>query len=153
MRTPPVSSAALYVRPKSLREISVLASKPARLLPNGSVAMPMNSVARTTERVTPLIVRSPVTAKSSPEAATEVEVNVQTGFFSTSQKSALLRWPSRSGLPVLMDAASSSALTEELSMSSPTVTTAVGTARLPRTLEMPAWRTVKVAEVWVGSAV
>jgi len=151
--TPPVSRAAFHVRSKSLREISVDASKPARELPKGSVAMPANSVRRTTERVTPLMVRSPVTAKSSPSAATEVAANVQTGFFSASQKSALVRWASRSGFPVLTEAASISALTEESSMLSPTTREPETTARVPRTLEMPAWRTVKLAEVWVGSTV
>jgi len=57
--TPPASSAAFQVRPKSLREIVVLASKPARVLPNGSTATPLNSVASSTDCVTPWIVRSP----------------------------------------------------------------------------------------------
>ncbi|CPU67640.1 Uncharacterised protein [Mycobacteroides abscessus] len=39
----------------------MVASKPARGLPNGSVAVPANSVSSSTGLVTPLIVRSPAT--------------------------------------------------------------------------------------------
>src|SRR5687768_13158181 len=58
-RTPPASRTAFQVRPKSLRLMVVSAETPARVLPKGSTATPLNSVSRDTGRVTPLMVRSP----------------------------------------------------------------------------------------------
>src|SRR2546429_8648638 len=60
---PPVSRATFQVRPKSLRLICVLASKPTV---SGAPGMgifprPVSSVSSTTSRVTPRIVRSPIT--------------------------------------------------------------------------------------------
>src|SRR3954463_4432835 len=65
-RTPPVSRAALKLMPQSLRLIVVDPSNPIRVLPNGSIAEPAYSKGIVTECVTPLIVRSPVIAHSSP---------------------------------------------------------------------------------------
>src|SRR5699024_8122009 len=57
--TPPVSRAAFQVRSNSLRETSVLAEKPTREAPKGSVAAPLYSTSRAAGLVTPLMVRSP----------------------------------------------------------------------------------------------
>ncbi len=80
-----------------------------------------------------------------------VDVKVHVGLFSASQKSALRRWLSRFSSPVLTDAASSSAVTAVDSRSSPTVMVPAVMASVPRTLEMPAWRTVKPTSEWPGS--
>ncbi|CPU67641.1 Uncharacterised protein [Mycobacteroides abscessus] len=74
-----------------------------------------------------------------------VDVNVHVGLFSASQKSALRRWLSRFSSPVLTDAASSWAVTDVDSRSSPTVIVPSVIARVPRTFEIPAWRTVNDA--------
>ena len=67
--------------------------------------------------VTPCNVKSPVRTKFSPLGLTEVEVNVAVGNFSTSKKSAVLRWPSRCSLSVVMDATSISALSYSMTSS------------------------------------
>ena len=59
-RTPPVSSAALKFTPQSLRLMTARPSKPARWLPYGSVARPVNSKSTLTGSVVSLMVRSPV---------------------------------------------------------------------------------------------
>src|SRR5690606_17901198 len=78
-RTPPVSSAAFQVRPNSLRESSVLAEKPTRGLPNGSVAAPLYSTSRAAGLVTPLMVRSPCTVNSGPVPSTRRPTKVHVG--------------------------------------------------------------------------
>ena len=62
-RTPPASSAAFQLTPKSLRLIVVAPSNPIRVLPYGSTAVPVYSKSTLTAFVTALIVRSPVTRK------------------------------------------------------------------------------------------
>src|ERR1019366_1518891 len=57
---PPVSSAALKLTPKSLRSISPEAVNSRRWLPHGSWMTPSNWTSRTTGRVTPWMVSSPV---------------------------------------------------------------------------------------------
>ena len=58
--TPPVSRAAFQLMPQSLRLMVVAPSKPARMLPYGSLAAPVNSKSIVTGFVTSLMVRSPV---------------------------------------------------------------------------------------------
>src|SRR3546814_1571699 len=64
------------------------------MLPNGSWAEPVNSKGTVTGLVTPLMVRSPVTAQSSPSRSTLVETNVMDGWVATSKQSSLARWQS-----------------------------------------------------------
>ena len=64
--TPPASMAPFQFTPKSLRLIFVVAVKPARSPPQGSLARPSNSTSRTTGFVTSRMVRSPVSFHSSP---------------------------------------------------------------------------------------
>src|SRR5262249_34886061 len=52
-RTPPVSRATFQVRPKSSRSTSVVAEKPARRPPHGSLVQPRYSTSSVTGRVTP----------------------------------------------------------------------------------------------------
>jgi len=67
--------AAFQVRPQSDRLIAVVAVKPALVLPHGSAWTPSNSRSKVTERVTPLMVRSPVIESED----TEVETKVSSG--------------------------------------------------------------------------
>jgi len=85
-RMPPVSSAAFQFRPNSLRLILVLAARPRRVFPQGSLAGGVGpSTVNTTLRVTPRIVSSPATANSpSPTRLMRVELNDSVGTFSTS---------------------------------------------------------------------
>ena len=104
--TPPVSSAAFQVRPKSLRLTSTLPDRPTRSLPNGSRAAPSYSKSMTTGLVTSLMVRSPATRRMSASGeVTSVEAKRMVGYFSTSKKSPERRWPSRSALLVSMESA------------------------------------------------
>ena len=80
----PPSSGMLKSTPKSLRLISVVASKPMRWPPHGSVSRPRNSTSSSTGRVTPLMVSSPLAEVPS----NEVELNVIGPVFSPSKKSA-----------------------------------------------------------------
>ena len=73
----------------------------------------------------------------------EVEVKVSSGNCSTSKKSALRTWPSRLASPESKLAAWMVAVTEERSRVSPRSAVAATSVNLPRTLLMPAWRTVK----------
>src|SRR5690625_1974829 len=98
--TPPPSRATFQVRPKSLREMEVVAENEARVSPLGPVAAPPNSADRVTGLVTPLMVRSPLTVKSSSSPVMEVVTKVHSGFLSASQKSADTRCSSRCLLPV-----------------------------------------------------
>src|SRR5437016_360076 len=64
---PPASKAAFQVRPKSFRLIRVVAESPIRVFPHGSFCAGLGpSTSKTTFRVTPRIVRSPLTF-SSPQ--------------------------------------------------------------------------------------
>ncbi len=105
-RMPPASRATFQVRPKSLRLIVVSPENPARVLPHGSATMPSVSTAIVTDRVTSLTVRSPTSTKSSPSMRTSRETNESFGNASTSRKSPLRTWVSRSALPVSTLAAS-----------------------------------------------
>ena len=80
-----------------------------------------------------------------------METNVHWPNFSTSKKSPLLRWPSRLASPVLTVDGSSVTETAVVARSSPTVTVPSVTATVPRTLEMPACRTVNAASVCEAS--
>ncbi len=70
----------------------------------------------------------------SARAFTEVDVKVIVGKCSTSKKSALLRWASRSSLPVLKLAASISTSTWDSSGSSAIVIRPRTSLNRPRTL-------------------
>jgi len=129
------------------------ASNPARAAPKASTAEPVYSRERSTGLVTPAMVRSPVTTKSLPSALTDVEVKDQVGLTSVEKKSALWRWASRLASPVLRAVASRTAVTDELSTSSPMTIVPSVTGTVPRTLEMPAWRTVNPACVCEPSMV
>src|ERR1035437_10110456 len=60
--TPPVSSAEFQVRPKSFRLILVVAERPMRVLPQGSLPGALGpSTAKVTGLVMPCMVRSPFT--------------------------------------------------------------------------------------------
>ena len=61
-RKPPVSSAAFHVRPKSFRLSVRLASKPARTLPHGSLAVPRYVTGIVISLATPRIVNVPTTS-------------------------------------------------------------------------------------------
>src|SRR5271156_70396 len=110
---PPASSAAFQVSPKSLRLIFVVAAKPMRVLPHGSfVAGDGPSTTNFTLRVTPLIVRSPVTTSSPSDfTAMCVDFNCIVGNCSTSKKSSAFRWASRPASSVWIDAISIAAST------------------------------------------
>src|SRR5581483_11966881 len=72
-RTPPASSATFQVSPNSLRLILVVAVAPMRRLPQGSRVSGVGpSTFSFTSRVTPRIVRSPVTSCSSPPGFTDL---------------------------------------------------------------------------------
>ena len=93
--------------PQSLRLILVLPSKPTRKLPHGSTDCPVFSNSIVTGFVVSLMVRSPVRTKSSsPFASALVLTKVIVGCFSTSKKSAVRTWASRSSFPVSTLAAS-----------------------------------------------
>ena len=152
--TPPVSSAEFHVRPKSFRLILVVAERPMRVLPQGSLPGALGpSTAKVTGLVMPCRVRSPVTAYSpSPVRFTAVDLKVMVGYFSASKKSGLLRWPSRWASPVLR---------VETSMVASTVDavgsvwfswkTPVKPVRLPLTLEIIMCFTLNSAAEWAGS--
>src|SRR5450756_2445845 len=100
---PPVSSAWFHVRPQFSRSIFVSAEKKARCPPKGSLICPLYSVFSVTGLVTPRIVRSPWIFQSSPPSRfTRLLVNVSSGNTSTSRKSGLRRWSSRSWVRVSM---------------------------------------------------
>lgn len=75
--TPPVSSTWFQVNPNSRRSIAVVALNAARSLPQGSFARPSCSTSSATSRVTPLMVRSPMTRSRSPAVrVTALDLNV-----------------------------------------------------------------------------
>jgi hypothetical protein len=87
-RTPPASSGAFQLTPQSLRLITTEPSKPARKLPNGSVAVPSKVNGIVTGFVTPRTVRSPVRSKlSSPVCSAAVDTKVISGYSSIARKS------------------------------------------------------------------
>src|SRR5579883_1207037 len=76
-RKPPAARATFQFRPKSLRLMLVWALNPATSLPNGVLPRPVISVSRTTSRVMPLMVRSPITRNLSlPARSTRVLLKV-----------------------------------------------------------------------------
>ncbi|MNN69138.1 hypothetical protein D3C81_1848990 [compost metagenome] len=83
--------------PKSFRLRVVLALKPARSPPHGSLPSPLNVALKVTGLVTPCRVRSPVTsAVFSPVDLTAVETNLASANLPTSRKSLLAMCLSRS---------------------------------------------------------
>ncbi len=76
-KTPPLSSAAFQVRPKSLRLIFVVADTATRVLPQGSLAGGVGpSAVKTTLRVTSRTVRSP-SMDSSPSRTTLIREDLK----------------------------------------------------------------------------
>src|SRR5437773_202275 len=135
--TPPASSAWFQVRPKSLRLIFVVACAPARVLPHGSFISGVGpSTSRTTGRVTPCRVRSPLTLyRPVPAGSILVETNVIFGYLATSRKSGLRRWLSRFSMCVSMLAGSISASIRERAGSDSLASTVPDTLpNWPRTL-------------------
>src|SRR5690625_1885593 len=145
-RKPPASRGAFQVSPKSSREISVVASKPARVIPKASTVWPPNSDWNSTCLVTPRMVRLPVNVNFSPSKPVAVrDSNFKTGWLATSKKSSPRRWLSRSSLRVLTDAAITSACTTEPSRFSVNSAEPEKSSKFPRTREIPAWRTLNIA--------
>ncbi len=124
----------LKFTPKSLRLISPLAEKPARVPPKGSGPKPLSSSLRVTGRVTSLMVRLPSSRKSPPSGRTPVDTNVMVGCFSTCRKSSLRTWLSRSLWLVVIEDASMVAFTADCSGSAPVVKVPSTFSNLPRTL-------------------
>jgi hypothetical protein len=90
-----------------LRSIVVVASNPALVRPNGSVATPLNVTASSISLDLSRIVRLPQSENSSPPLASiRVLSKVSFGKRSMSRKSGLRRWLSRSLLAVSIEAAS-----------------------------------------------
>src|SRR5439155_16010407 len=74
---PPASRAAFQVSPKSFRLIRFVAESPIRVFPHGSFCAGLGpSTSKTTLRVTPRIVRSPLTF-SSPSAFFDMTVELR----------------------------------------------------------------------------
>ena len=105
-----------------------------------------------TERVTPWIVRSPVSLNAGPLPVTPVELKVIFGYFAASRKSGDLRWASRWSSCVSIESTSSSTATA-LGMSVPAGTSIVPVSVLkrPRTFAMTMWRMTNSAAEWAGS--
>jgi hypothetical protein len=122
------------------------------LVADGETLAPSKSTSSVTGRVTSRTVRSPVTAQV-PEVpgSTLVERKVMVGYVSASKKSALRRWPSRSGLPVSRLATSSSTSTWDRSGWSSMVMVPDTSGKRPRTLVIMRWRPMNSTEVWAGS--
>src|SRR5690625_6434142 len=78
-------------------------------------------------------------------------MKVRLGWLSASKKSALRRWLSRSSLLVVIEAVCRFASKRRSSAFSSTVSDPESSTNWPRTREMPAWRMVKPAEVWLAS--
>ena len=135
-----------------MRLISVSPSKPILVLPHGSWLTPRSSNGTVTGLDTPLMVRLPVTLKTSPLRSTAVEVKVRVGFASTLRKSGDFRWASRSAFEVSMLAAwiVSWAL-DAPRFASSIVNWPSNSPKLPRTFATMAWRAVKAMLVWAGS--
>ena len=91
-------SGMLKSTPKSSRFISVLAEKPAWVLPSpGKTWTPSNYTAKLTGLAIPLMVRSPSTTYPSPSGAMERELKSIWGCCSIEKKSVERRCASRSG--------------------------------------------------------
>src|SRR5688572_11283350 len=151
--TPPASSAWFQVSPNSLRLIAVVAVKPTRWPPHGSVPLPTSSASSETSWVTPRMVRSPTrTKRLRPCGTTPVERKAIVGKLSMSRKSAERRWPSRWGSPVSMLAAPISALTdEEPRLASSRAMVPATFAKRPLTVENIMCLTASSTTEWEGS--
>src|SRR4030042_4644596 len=143
--TPPVSSTLFHVRPKSLRLIFAVPVAPRLKFPQGSLTSWVGPPAfQVSARVTPCIVRSPVTFnRSGPSFVTFFETKLMVGYLATSKKSAALRCSSLLAWPVFTEAASmvSSTFKLEISLSS-IVTAPFALVKSPFTLETMRWRTL-----------
>src|SRR6478609_8723524 len=143
-RNLPPSSAWFHFTPNSLRLIEVVASAPSLVWPHGSVAVPRNSAARSTDLVMPLMVRSPVITWPSPVSRIEVLTKWSSPPLVGSKKSAERRWASRCSLWVVIDELLIVTSTEESRMFSAVVIVPAKSVKLPRTL-LIRWRTEKPA--------
>ena len=143
------STVAFQLTPKSLRLSLPVTSKPVFWPPRPSLVKPFAVTVSVTGFVTPRIVRSPVTSYASlPFAAIFVDLNVISGNFAVSKKSAELRCLSRFGTPVSMLVASIFRSTE-LSSGFARSRTIVPSnfANWPPTFETK-WRTLNPISVW-----
>ena len=79
-------------------------------------------------------------------ASVEIAVDSKTalGCASVLKKSSECRWPSRSALPVEIEAMSMVAVTFESTMASPVTSVTSNVENEPLTFEMARWRTEKV---------
>ena len=73
------------------------------------------------------------------------------GNCSTSKNSSERRWPSRPSFLVLMEATSTVTSTEDWANCSAMTSWPSTAWKVPRTLEMPAWRTTKSTSEWAAS--
>ena len=80
-----------------------------------------------------------------------MDFKVKVGYFSSSRKSALWRWPSRISLPVEMLAACTVASTLEDSIESPMVMVPSNSLKWPRTFEATRCRATKSTLECTGS--
>ncbi len=120
--TPSPCMGAFQLTPKSSRFMAALAANPVLVSPSKLVAGPDNSASPVMERVTPRMVRSPVTlALFSPSGSILVLLKVMEGCFSAWKKSSLRRWPSRFLIPVVRLAVSMATSSEERAMSAAVV--------------------------------
>ncbi len=107
-----------------------------------------------TGRVTPLMVRSPSSAKASPAWRAAVETNVMVGCSSIARKSLLRRCSSRWALRVSMLLAWIVTVAVERDGSLPSRTAVPSNSlKAPRTLVTIAWRATKPMRLWPGSRV
>ena len=91
---------------------------------------------------------------SSPSRLTAVEAKVHSGKFSASKKSADLRWPSRSALPVATLAALIVSLTHEAAGFAVSMwAVPCHSSNEPRTLVTIACRATKPSRLWLVSMV
>src|SRR5215208_176020 len=153
-RKPPASSGAFQVRSKSLRSSSVCAVQEATSVPNGVLPPPSYSASNVTGRVTPRIVRSPITRNwLSPLGVTDVDAKVIVGFSPVPKKSLVRRWPSRCASLVSMLSALISTETRPSVRLSPSVSIVPeSSVNRPRTL-VNMCRTVNDAPEWLGSII
>jgi hypothetical protein len=111
------------------------ALKPTRVSPHGDACVPRYSPSSTTDRVTPRIVKSPVSVNvPSPWSSAFVDRNVACRCDSLLKKSEERRCSSRLGSPVSTAATSIVASTDDVAGSEPITSRPSTTGNRPRTL-------------------
>ena len=95
----PLASGAFHVMPQSERSIAPVAAMPTRVLPSGPSPTPSISASSSTGRVTPRIVRSPVTRRRpSSTCSTDVLLNVSSGCLRGVEEVLAVQVPRQCGL-------------------------------------------------------